>query len=131
MKTVQSRCGISLSTNQSLLALLAKTAKAQAAALQVTMAQLSQVGEMASSDVSTQQAEFFGRSPVLTVELLRVSMSMLTIFSVEVRMELSEFGHEQTENFSFNLMVSDILINSVIDQKRDIVSLFPDLSKPF
>jgi hypothetical protein len=40
------------------------------------------------------------------------------------------FGQELTESFLFSSMVSVYFI-TLIDQKKDIVSLFPDINKPF
>jgi hypothetical protein len=45
-------------------------------------------------------------------------------------MEQCVYGLELTESFSFSSMVSLVLI-TLIDQKKDIVSLFPDINKPF
>ena len=41
----------------------------------------------------------------------------------------SECGQEQLESSSFNLMVTHLF--NTLDQKKDIVCLFPDLQKPY
>jgi len=45
-------------------------------------------------------------------------------------MALWESGLVRTKSFWFNLMVSFLRFNASIDQKKDIVSLFPDINKP-
>jgi len=60
---------------------------------------------------------------------------MQTIFFQEERMERYAFGPESTESFLFNSTVRIIKkLNhktNFLDQKKDIVSLFPDINKPF
>jgi hypothetical protein len=45
-------------------------------------------------------------------------------------MEQCVYGLELTESFLFSSMVSLVCI-ILIDQKKDIVGLFPDINKPF
>lgn len=75
--------------------------------------------------------EYCGKLLMHTEDQSLVCMLMLTTYSVEEKMGLSEYGPEQPKNYSFNSMVTVISLFINVDQKRDIVSLFPDIQKPF
>ena len=47
-------------------------------------------------------------------------------------MAQSECGQEQLESFSFSSMVIlSLLTQIIIDHKKDVVTLIPDLQKPY
>ena len=93
------------------------------------------VGETVSSGHSIEHhSQSSGRLRTLTGVQSLHSMWMPTTSCQEDKMEPSEYGLELTVNFWFSSMVSTWLINLIIfvgvDQKKDIVSLFPDVNKP-
>ena len=91
-------------------------------------------GETVSSDASMRKEELFGRWQTLTEgQLHRYTLTQITFYQAD-KMELFESGLDLTENFWFNSTVSTSykFLNFIryIDQKKDIVTLIPDLNQP-
>jgi hypothetical protein len=89
---------------------------------------------MGSSDASSHLEGSCGKLQMLTEVLLQHCMLMQIMSSLGVRTVLYVFGQELTESFLFNSTVrklNNILLIFFIDQKKDIVSLFPDINKPY
>ena len=94
------------------------------------------VGEMDLSGVSTNKEELWsGRwQTLIEAQSPRYTLTLITFYQAD-KMELFVSGPDLTGNFWFNLTVSIYNypfsnLSLSTDQKKDIVSLIPDLNQP-